>query len=215
MNSNQAIEDNMDKFEKVAAALGWVAERDRKIEGWHTFVIFNGNYERRYGVDVGAARYTVVGLATTEFLKFGCYLSSLESGKLSDTTSRMSASKSVEALVKEIQRRVIVPYEKFFGIMIDKAQQARDYSKQTVESAIKIGHILNTPVRGVELDGSAAEVIPNNRDSVRIHKSFPEGMNLDIRFYGESARWEYVSLPHDLHEKICRVIADHFKRAVV
>lgn len=213
MNPQQTITVNMDKLEKVVKHLGWVSQRDRPLDGWNQYIVFNGADGRRYSVNVHPAHYVVAGLATTEFEKFGCYLSSQESGKLSDTTSRMSASKSVEALVKEIQRRVVAPYEKFFGIMVDKAEQAKAYSKQTVESAIKIGNILDASVKGVELD--EAELIPNNREAVRINKSFPEGVSLDIRFYGESARWEYVSMPHDLHEKLCRVIADHFKRTDV
>jgi hypothetical protein len=35
-----------------------------------------------------------------------------------------------------------------------------------------------------------------------------------VRFYSNSVRWEYVSIPNDLHEKLCRVIADHFSHEV-
>lgn len=210
MTPQETIQENMDKFEKVAAALGWVATRHRKIEGWNSFVIFEGDGGRRYSVNFHQAHYTVAGLTTKEFEKFGCYLSSQESGKLSDTTSKMSTSKPLETLVKEIQRRVVVPYEKFLGIMNDKVQQSKEYAKETAEQAIRVGNILDAWVKGFEWDGK--EFVHTKGEDIRLTKSFPEGVTLNIRFYGESARWEYVSLPNDLHEKLCRVIADHYKR---
>jgi len=211
MSNAIAVQENMDKFEKVAAALGWVAARDRTIEGWNQYIVFNGNGGRRFSVNVHPAQFVIAGLTSVEFEKHGCYLSSQESGKLSGTTSRMSASKPVEVLVKEIQRRVVVPYENFFGIMSDKVEQAQDYIKQTAEAAIRAGNILDAHPKGFQWDDE--EFVPTAGEEVRLVKSFPEGVSLHIRFYHESVRWEYVSLPHDLHEKLCWVIVDHFKRS--
>ena len=204
-------ENNMDTFERVAAVLGWVSQRDRETEGWNQFVIFNGKDGRRYSVNFHDNHYTVAGLTTTGFEKHGCYLSHQESGKLSDTTSKMSVNKSSEVLVKEIQRRVVAPYEKFFELMNKMVAQSQEYANKTAEQAVRVGNILDARVQGFTWDGQ--EFVQNKGEDIRLNKSFPDGLNLNVRFYGDSARWEYVSFPNDLHEKLCRVIADHFKRS--
>jgi hypothetical protein len=202
------LQGNMDKFEKVAAELGWHSTRNRGSEGWNQYVEFFGLDGRRYGVHFHLDHFVVKGLATLDFEKYNCYLGQ-DAGRLSDTTSRMSASKSVDQLVKEVQRRVITPYETFFEIMQKLIIQSRDYVLRTNEHAQLIGGILGAKVEGAYDGGARSKV-----EDVHLTKHFPEGVTLNVRFCSNSVRWEYVSIPNDLHEKLCRVIADHFSHEV-
>lgn len=183
---------NKDKFEQVAAGLGWTAKEPRAE--WSHWTRFEGKDGRQYHVSFVVDHYTVGGSPLDEFTALRC--SSYQLDLNAKTESRISVGKPVERIVKEIQRRVCEPYEPIYQTMLQRIAEVKAYNQHVGSMADKAAITLGTVARGI------------GKGDEEVRMSYSRfGTSLEIRFYQDGVRWDRCSLPHGLHQKVLELIA--------